>query len=239
MKDGLITHFHSTPAWLRYSAICVFVLSLILNFVFGNLGNSTITQVNDRYHLFITPPGFTFSTIWILIYILVLAVLIYVAIKDYWPARAYWASIAVSVLNALWVGIWSIGSKTAVAVDLLVVIALFAALFTWWLSVSDTTSSSNIYYAIRNVIAFYLGWVLVATLLNFGVVLVYCLGVAQTTFVTVFWIVAPLAAIIVTAIIYSAERIHGIWSSWAFWLAIFWGFFGALLSTIRSKQHSF
>jgi hypothetical protein len=236
MKDGQIAHFHSTPAWLRWTAVGVFVLSVILNFVFGNFGNHAIKQVNDHYHLFVTPPPYTFAGSWTVIYILVLAVLIYAAVRDYWPARAYWASIAVSVLNALWVGVWSIGSKVTAAVALLILIALFSAVFTWWFSTADPLNSSTIYYAIRNVIAFYLGWVLVAMLLNFGVVLVHSLGLPQTSFVTVFWILAPVFALLVVGVIYWTEKLHGIWSSWAFWLAIFWAFFGAIQATIRSKH---
>jgi len=47
----------------------------------------------------------------------------------------------------------------------------------------------------RNVYALYLGWVIAATNINFGMDLVYFFGVAKETQMLVFWIVAPICAV--------------------------------------------
>lgn len=235
MKVDIITRYEPTPDWLRYSALVAFILSVVLNVVFGNFGLGAL----GKFGLFVTPPGYVFTLGWTLIYLLVLVALTYAVAYDIWPPRAYWASIATSVLNALWVALWTAGSKNAAAAALFVALGLLTAVLVWWHSLSSPGNSTNIYYAMRNVLAFYLGWTLIITVLNFGVVLVHALGVAQTQFVTIFWVLTILGALLVYGAIYWAERMHGVYSSWAFWLAIAWGLFGALLATIKSREGRF
>lgn len=53
-------------------------------------------------------------------------------------------------------------------------------------------------YVTRNSYAFYLGWVVAATNVNFGILIVYWWGASFLTQLIVFWVMAPLSAIFIT-----------------------------------------
>jgi hypothetical protein len=232
MKIDIVARYETAPTWLRYAAVAVFIISVLINVVVGNFGAGAMS----KYNLFVTPPHYVFLTSWTLISLVLLAVLVYSAAYDIWPQRAYWASIAAGILNAILVGLWSVGSKNAIAASLFIALGLFAAVAVWWYSLYSPSNTTTAYYAMRNAVAFYEGWVLIVTVLTFGVVLVHTLGVSQKEFTTIFWILTPLAALLVIGVKYWFENMHAIWTSWGFWLAIFWGFFGALIANIKSKE---
>ena len=73
---------------------------------------------------------------------------------------------------------FNIGTDVPVFLCFLILIAtvVFALLF--WTELGKVDQFSYFTYIARNVYAFYLGWVLGASNLNFGIILVYWWGVA-------------------------------------------------------------
>jgi benzodiazapine receptor len=191
---------NSAPMWLRVAALTIFAASVAINAYFG--AHST-SDISDSYALFVTPPAWTFAGIWSTIYLLFAISLVYVAVKDRWPSRAYWSAIVASILNAVWLGVFSIGTNTSTTVCFFIILVLLVALYTLWAAVADVYETDWKYFAVRNVISLYLGWILTATVLNLGMVLVFALGVSQKAFTITFWILNPLLHIAFTAAVYS------------------------------------
>lgn len=92
------------------------------------------------------------------------------------------------------------------------------------------------YYAMRNTIAFYAGWVVAATNLNLGIVLVYALGVSQKAEVVIFWTMVPLMAIGIFAANFKFQGLNGLYSCLCVWLSVLWALGGALSTTLKYQQ---
>ncbi len=104
-----------------------------------------------------------------------------------------------------------------------------------WYTAYETSGEKDIkYYLMRNTIAFYLGWVVGATILSLGIVLVHVYGMNQETFAKMFWVIAPTAGVFVTILNYSEQGMDGLKSCLAAWLSITWAMTGA---AIKSRRH--
>jgi hypothetical protein len=135
MNDKFSLGINSAPMWLRVTAIAALIASLAVNVYFGV--GTFHTHVADTYITYVMPPRWTFRVIWIVIYLLYTGVLLYVALKDRWPSSAYWASRAVSVLSAVWVGVFTRGTTGTNLASLFIVAGIFAALYTLWTIIYD------------------------------------------------------------------------------------------------------
>jgi hypothetical protein len=83
----------------------------------------------------------------------------------------------------------------------------------------------------RNIFAFYLGWCIAASNLNFGMNIVYWWGASKKTQMIVFWVMAPLCGI--GAFSYNAWKYGkvGVLSCFCVWLSVAWAFIGAAISS--------
>ncbi len=238
MKEQFIekTEVVTAPMWLRVATLTVFAASIAVNAYFGIWGPHSTAQVADTFSLYVMPPKWTFAGIWSAIYLLFALTLLYVALKDKWPSKAYWATIAASILNATWVGVFSIGTKASNIAGFFIILALFVTLYTLWKFIYDPTNDDWKYFAVRNIVSLYFGWVLVATVLSFGVLLVYYAGVSHKAFLITFWVLTPLLFIGITAWTFLKEKGNGIKSLVGFWIAGIWAFAGALVTTLDNKH---
>lgn len=91
----------------------------------------------------------------------------------------------------------------------------------------------NFTYISRNIYAFYLGWVIAATNLNFGIVIKYWWNASYETQLVIFWIMAPLCAIGATAFNTVREGKKGILSCFCLWISVIWAFTGAAIRSNR------
>ena len=226
--------------WLRIVSVLIYVGCLIVNGVIGVAGPNSAGAVSDKFKLYVTPPGFIFS-IWGAIYTFIGITIIYVTIANKWRPVSYYLWNAINFFNALWVGIWSIGTQNAIIACLFIIITLPTMLLWLWYTIYepevDSCKEGWKYYLVRNSIAFYLGWVIAATIINFGIVLVYPLQVAQKTFTVVFWIVVPVVAITVTVVNFAKQRWNGLLSCLCAWLSVLWALSGALITTLDNKNN--
>lgn len=237
MKDNLLDReISSAPMWLRVTALTIFAASIAINVFFGIWGPHSTAQVSDSFHLFVTPPKWTFIGIWSTIYVLYSLALIYVAINDKWPSKAYWTSIVASILNSAWLAIFSYGTKTSNIICFIIIFALFVTLYTLWKFTHDPPNTDWVSLAVRNIISLYFGWVLVATVLSFGVLLVYYAGLSHRAFLIIFWVLTPLLFIGITVWTYIRDKGYGVKGLIGFWIAGLWAFTGALVSTLENKH---
>jgi hypothetical protein len=136
----------------------------------GLLNGTTPEEISNRYPTPVTPAGFTFS-IWSLIYIGLLAFGIYQVLptKDsqFRPVRTLY--ILSCALNCVWIYFWH---HEQIAICLLTISVLLAVLFliSFKLPKPETTGE---YWLTKAPFSIYLGWVTVATLVNFAVLLFY------------------------------------------------------------------
>lgn len=156
----------------------IYIGCLAINGIIGEWGPHNAKEVSDKYKLYVTPPGFTFL-IWIAIYLTFTILLFYVTCRNSWPTRCYLPLNIINIANAVWVGVWSIGTDLSVAICSGIVLLMPIGLLSLWVSLYDPKADSYEYYTSRNVIAFYLGWTVAASVLNLCAVLVYILNFTE------------------------------------------------------------
>lgn len=188
--------------------------------------------VSDAYHLYVTPPGM-FFLIWAVIYTSLAIVNIYNLIKNEWSRKTHLFFAMSNILNTLWILIFNIGNNAAVYSCSLILILLVPVLLKTWFTLGERPEKSFNYwtYITRNVFAFYLGWVIAATNLNFGMDIVYWWGAAKETQMAIFWVMAPLCAVGATAFNYVMEGKQGLLSCFMLWLSVTWAFTGAAITS--------
>jgi hypothetical protein len=221
---------------LRITTVLIYIGCVVVNGIIAEWGPHNAKEVSDRYKLYVTPPPFILF-IWAVIYLLMTIMIFYVTCKNTWPARSYLPLNIVNIANAVWVGIWSIGTNDAIVACSFIILLIPIGLLSLWVSLYNPRAESWAYYASRNVIAFYLGWVLAASVINFGIVLTYILGVSQKEFTIIFWVLVPLMAIGATIMNSIIQGSNGFKSCVCLWVSVFWGLAGALISTLDNKQN--
>lgn len=79
----------------------------------------------------------------------------------------------------------------------------------------------------RNIWAFYLGWCIPASNLNFGIDIVYWWNGSKEAQLIVFWIMAPLIAVGAFTFNFAKYGKFGALSCICVWLSVTWAFVGA------------
>lgn len=188
------------------TAIC-FAVAIVFNVLqplgIDNVFKNDVGNLSDKYVLSITPSGATFS-IWGLIYvfqalwILYTITLIFRTNKrqtgelyydpPFLPGQFYVIYIINLCLNVTW--LFSFDSEFLVAsfvalfgIAMSLYVCLFFSFRYLWRYESELTKAEMIVNIIlvQNGLGFYATWTTVATLLNFGIVLRYVIGVAMET----------------------------------------------------------
>jgi hypothetical protein len=96
-------------------------------------------------------------------------------IKNVWSLKTHIYFGITNALNIIWTIVFDIGNKPAVVVASFLLIALTFFIFMTWVSMGEVPEKQiNIMtYVLRNIFAFYLGWCIAASNLNFGMNIVY------------------------------------------------------------------
>ena len=123
----------------------------------------------------------------------------------------------------------------SVLVSSLVLIKLSIFVYFTWVQIGNIPKDKiNIWtYVMRNTFAFYLGWCIAASNLNFGMDIVYLFDGTKKTQLIVFWILTPLFAI--AAFTYNAIKHgkYGALSCFCLWFSVIWAFIGAAITSYR------
>jgi hypothetical protein len=147
--------------------------------------------------LYVTPPGLFFS-IWGLIFSLKGIVNVINLVKNVWTIIEHALLLINNILLILWTFIFDMGTAPAVYGSFLILFAIIPVGLYFWHCAGKLKPIDWFTYLSRNTYAFYLGWVIAATNLNLGIIIVYWWGGSYITQLVVFWVMAPLCAIFVT-----------------------------------------
>ncbi|UMZ72911.1 tryptophan-rich sensory protein [Natranaerofaba carboxydovora] len=158
-----------------YTNITALVVMLIVNFVASNfsINNLSTEEVSEIYPVLFTPAGYVFA-IWGLIYLLLIGFVIYQAL----PEQANNSMInsigflfaVSSLLNVIWIFLWH---YLIIPLSLLVMLLLLATLIVIYFKINDEKLHVSKLDRILVKLPFniYLGWIGVATIANFNILL--------------------------------------------------------------------
>lgn len=201
--------------------------------VSGKAGAKT-GKVSNKYDLIVTPPG-PFFAIWGIIYLGLIISGVYCVASNTWSLGVTVLFAVVNILNALWVYIFSFATlKTNNICSAIVILMAVLNEIQWvWMEMPANSSEdiSNWNIANRNIFAFYQGWLVAASNLNFGVTLVHSLGVPKKTHAFIFWLMGPLC--IIGMVIFNLTRPEGFVNNVAMYFSATYALVGAFISTKR------
>ena len=178
---------------VRIGSFLLFAVTVAVNYIVG----LETGRVSDKYRLYVTPPGL-FFTIWAVIYTAMAVVNIINLVKNEWKLPAHIYLAITNVLLIVWICVFNVGNDAAVYFCALFLIILVFAGLKFWIELGKQDNYNWRVYVARNAYAFYLGWIIAAANINFGMVLVFWWGVSYKAQLAIFWVVAPLCAIGVT-----------------------------------------
>lgn len=152
-----------------------FAIMVIINGLANSLplNGQTTGEVSARIPILFTPAPFTFS-IWGLIYLLLLIFVVYQLLPSQYTALfsyriGYWFALS-CVLNAVWLFLWH---YERFVLTLIVMLGLLGSLLMMYyrLNIGRRRVSLSEKWAVNVPFSVYLGWISVATLANFAIVL--------------------------------------------------------------------
>ena len=180
--------------------------------------------------MYVTPPGL-FFIIWAVIFTLKSIANLINLFKNVWTIKEHFLLLINNILLILWTFVFDIGTDPAVYSCFLILFAIIPVGLYFWRCAGKLKPIDWFTYFSRNSYAFYLGWVIAATNLNLGIIIVYWWNASMMTQLIVFWIVAPLCAIFVTVLNIYLEGLFGLKCCFALWLSVIWAFVGAAITS--------
>ncbi|MDX2003735.1 MAG: hypothetical protein SFU83_00535 [Meiothermus sp.] len=181
------------------------------------IAGRTTAEISDRLFTLVTPAGFTFA-VWGLIY---LALAVYV-VYQLMPERRGDATLTAvapwfvftCVCNSLWLVAWHSG---ALGWSVALMLGLLAALIQIYRIVSRRPAMDADYWALSAPFSLYLGWIIVATLVNVSAALVG-LGIRAEGVWAVLWAVLLIAVAAGVGLMFldvQADRVLALVLVWA------------------------
>lgn len=150
-----------------------FFATIYLNYLYGSGagGRKSVGEVSRQFETLITPAGYAFS-IWGLIYLLLFGFLCYQWVSYFKgnPQKSLtptfiWFSLS-NILNGLWIIVWT---QEMIDVSVLVIFGLLVTLIFWAKSLQVGSKNSQFYVLIGLPICVYMGWIIVASVVNVSV----------------------------------------------------------------------
>ena len=189
-------------AYINIGALAVV---LLMNYLSNALPFNGLTQgdLSELYPILLTPESYVFS-IWGLIYLGLIAFIIYQALPGYRESpvvKAVGILFAVSSLfNILWLLFWH---YQRVGWSMIMMLLILATLIAIYLRIGAVTAEKTLYdrLLVKYPFSLYLGWITAATLVNFNVLLYDIgwlgLGTGAAFFTMIMIVIAALIALAV------------------------------------------
>ena len=160
----------------RWSVVVLYLLTIVVNYLSQTIpfNGQTNGEVSDKYATFITPAGYAFS-IWGLIFLALGAYAFYQAFVASPKSRVYdrmavWLSVAF-VATSGWLPVFQ---YEMIAFSVLVMMLILGALIQVAIMLAkDRELSKKVKLLIKIPVGLYLGWISVATIVNFSVLAKY------------------------------------------------------------------
>lgn len=186
-----------------YINIGALLIVLMFNFLSNALPFNNLTQgdLSEIYPVLITPAPYVFS-IWGLIYLVLIAFIVYQALpnqRENQLVKAVGLLFAVSCLfNILWLLAWH---YQRVGWSMIIMLLLLVTLIVIYLQIGAVTTKNAVSdrFLVKYPVSLYLGWITVATIVNFNVLL-YDIGwlgtgVGSVLFTVLMIVIATLVAV--------------------------------------------
>lgn len=185
---------YGKKSWpIRILSFLFLCATIAIVYIFGNKN----AEISNRYYLYVTPPGL-FFIIWAAIFTLKIIVNIINVFKNVWTIREHITLGINNILLIVWTFVFNLGTDPGVFAAFFILLAIIPVGLYFWSTSGKLLPIDWFTYLSRNVYAFYLGWVIAATNLNLGIMIVYWWKGNYGTQLIIFWIMAPLCAIGVT-----------------------------------------
>ncbi|MEM9675816.1 MAG: tryptophan-rich sensory protein [Cyclobacteriaceae bacterium] len=188
---------------IRWIVFGLFVITLLMNYLSQSIFfEQSIGDISDKYSTMITPAGYAFA-IWGLIY-LSLGVYIFYQTFRASPEQKVYDRVAFPLIlnliaNNLWLIAFQLEFISLSAVFMLVILATLIQIAIIW--TNDRSLPDKRRAQVRFPFSVYLGWISVATIVNFSVVAKYTdwnvLGMSGPTWVAIMLTVGAVLAILV------------------------------------------
>ena len=217
---------------LRFGNIGAFLITLVINGLANTtvLNGRTTGQVSDLYPTLVTPEGYVFA-IWGVIYVLLLAFIVYQALpsqKDK-PFQKQIGAIFIlsNLFNCIWLFLWQ---YNLITVSVIIMLGLLATLITIYLrlNIGKTKVPLKEKLLVHLPFSVYLGWITIATIANVASALVSVnwagFGLSPETWA----IIALVIALVITLAVIAMRR------DVAYSLVVIWA-----LAGIAVKQNTY
>jgi translocator protein len=219
---------NTSASLLRFGNIAALVVTLVINGLAGTtlLNNRTTADVSAAYPTLITPAGYVFS-IWGVIYILLLAFVIYQALPSQ-TNKPYQKQIGAlfilsNILNSVWLFLWQYDYITVSVVVMFALLATLIAIYVR-LGIGKAKTPFRETLLVHVPFSVYLGWITIASIANIAAALVSVnwdgFGISPETWAI---LVLTVALIIALAMIFTRKDI-------AYTLVIVWALAGIATS---------
>ena len=148
----------------------LFLIGTILFIYFYGTPKTSI--VSAKYFLFVTPPGL-FFTIWAVIFTLQIITNLINLFQNRWTPYEHLILAINNILLIIWTAVFNIGNDPAVYFSFLILLTIIPVTLVFWRRAGQLVPINWFTYFARNSYAFYLGWIVAATNLNLGMIIVY------------------------------------------------------------------
>ena len=219
----------SRSIWFPVLSIVTFVGCLVVNFTIGQ-------GLAGVFKMKITPPGYFFA-IWGLIFMSTGIVLCYILITRQWSDITHIWMSTLSVIICIWLYFTISNLNGKVFFMFFTLVAILVSAFNVWRHIRQEDFPADQYWrylAIRNTIAFYLGWVSAATCLNFVMMLIYGFDVSQDTGAYLFW---PAAAVVVFAFTSYVAKHNDYKVAIGYYISASWGIIGVIMALTNPSNN--
>lgn len=190
---------------MQFGFLIATIITLFFNGLatFSNLGGASTKQISDKFFTILTPAGFTFS-IWSVIYLGLLIIGIGIALKKIQitsKALAYYTGSAIA--NCAWIIVWQYLYPAPAAILLFILVYLNARTY---LELKKS-NSGYLRMGVTSLYLVYLGWSIVASLINATVLFKYVLNVGNLGINEGIWgVVLIVSAFIINTFISDKEQ---------------------------------
>ncbi|MEM9830188.1 MAG: tryptophan-rich sensory protein [Bacteroidota bacterium] len=189
---------------IRWIVVVLFIATLAMNYLSQGVlfEGQTIGAVSDKYSTLITPAGYAFA-IWGLIYLTLGAYVYHQAFRadrtQYAYTQAAFPLILNLIANSAWLVAFQLEYIALSVVIMLVILVTLIQLVTLW--TNDRTVPAWEKWQMRIPFTLYLGWISVATIVNFSVLIKYtgwnALGLSEPIWVMIMTSVGAALALLV------------------------------------------